>query len=357
MMTTPALRALRDSAQDRQLTLLTSSAGSKLEPLLAWVDDVIAYDAPWMKAQRADASVESDRDMIATLRRGRFDAAVIFTVFSQNPLPAAMLAYYAAIPVRAAYCRENPHALLTDWLPDPEPAEGIRHEVERQLALVASLGSSTRDDRLQITVPASAKRQALAALRRAGVDTRAPWLVLHAGASAASRRYPPEFFAAACRRLALEHGFTVVMTGGPSERPIVDEMQGAVPGSVSLAGVLELPTFAALIAEAPLIIVNNSGPAHIAAAVGTPVVCLYALTNPQHTPWRVPSRVLNHPVPCANCFRSVCVEGHHDCLRRVHPDRVVEAALDLYPGARMPGRSSASARGTAQVVSTASFLH
>src|SRR3954470_9924793 len=84
MMTTPALRALRDSVHDRHVTLLTSSAGSKLAPLLACVDDVIAYDAPWMKTQRADASVDGDVDMIATLRRGRFDAAVIFTVFSQN---------------------------------------------------------------------------------------------------------------------------------------------------------------------------------------------------------------------------------------------------------------------------------
>src|SRR4051812_35028043 len=131
MMTTPALRALRDTVQDRHVTLLTSSAGSKLAPLLACVDEVIAYDAPWMKTQRADASVDADVDMIATLRRERFDAAVIFTMFSQNALPAAMLAYYAAIPVRAAFCRENPHALLTDWVPDPEPAQGIRHEVER----------------------------------------------------------------------------------------------------------------------------------------------------------------------------------------------------------------------------------
>jgi lipopolysaccharide heptosyltransferase II len=362
MMTTPALRALRDSASGRRVTLLTSTGASKLAPLLGCVDDVISYDAPWMKAQRADASVAGDLDMIETLRSGHFDAAVIFTVFSQNPLPAAMLAYYAAIPVRAAYCRENPYALLTDWIPDPEPSQGIRHEVERQLALVASLGSSTRDDRLQITLPAAAKRQALAALRRAGVDTRAPWLVLHAGSSAASRRYPPEFFAAAARRLALEHGFTVVLTGGSSERSMVDEIRRSVPGSVSLAGMLGLPVLSALIAEAPLIIVNNTGPAHLAAAVGTPVVCLYALTNPQHTPWRVESRVLSHAVPCANCFRSVCVEGHHDCLRRVHPDRVVEAALDLYPGARMPtlpatGAPGSTRRRSVRVVSAASFLH
>jgi len=68
---------------------------------------------------------------------------------------------------------------------------------------------------------------------------------------------------------------------------------------------------------------------HIAAALGTPVVDLYALTNPQHTPWRVASRVLIHDVPCRNCLKSVCPEQHHDCLRRVEPEAVATAALEL----------------------------
>src|SRR5207302_7487370 len=85
----------------------------------------------------------------------------------------------------------------------------------------------------------------------------------------------------------------------------------------------------ALIALAPLLISNNTGPVHVAAAVGTPVVDLYALTNPQHTPWAVPSRVLSYDVPCKYCYKSVCPEGHHDCLRRVTPDAVVEAACEL----------------------------
>jgi ADP-heptose:LPS heptosyltransferase len=78
-----------------------------------------------------------------------------------------------------------------------------------------------------------------------------------------------------------------------------------------------------------VLITNNSGPAHLAAAVATPVVDLYALTNPQHTPWLVPARVLNHDVPCRNCLKSVCPQGHHDCLRRVAPERVADAAMEL----------------------------
>jgi ADP-heptose:LPS heptosyltransferase len=99
--------------------------------------------------------------------------------------------------------------------------------------------------------------------------------------------------------------------------------------SDSLAGRLDLAGLAALIERAPLLICNNTGPAHVAEAVGTPVVDLYALTNPQHTPWAVPSRVLNRPVPRAPCFKGVCPEGHHDCLRLVEPGEVVGAALDL----------------------------
>jgi ADP-heptose:LPS heptosyltransferase len=84
-----------------------------------------------------------------------------------------------------------------------------------------------------------------------------------------------------------------------------------------------------LISQAPLLITNNTGPAHIAAAVGTPVVDLYALTNPQHTPWGVPSRVLNQSVPCKNCFKSICPEQHQHCLSLVKPEQVVSAALEL----------------------------
>jgi ADP-heptose:LPS heptosyltransferase len=99
-----------------------------------------------------------------------------------------------------------------------------------------------------------------------------------------------------------------------------------------LAGRLGLAGMAALVERAPLLISNNTGPVHVAAAVGTPVVDLYALTNPQHTPWSVPHRVLFHDVPCRYCYKSVCPEAHHNCLRLVPPAAVVDAALALLAG-------------------------
>ncbi len=99
--------------------------------------------------------------------------------------------------------------------------------------------------------------------------------------------------------------------------------------SYSVAGQFDIAQLTALIEMAPLLITNNTGPAHIAAAVGTPIVDLYALTNPQHQPWQVPSRVLSHDVPCKFCYKSICPEGHHNCLRLVTPAQVVQASIEL----------------------------
>src|SRR5207237_1153994 len=130
--------------------------------------------------------------------------------------------------------------------------------------------------------------------------------------------------------LALESGYPIVFTGSDSERPLIERVRTHMEApSHSLAGRLGLEEFAALLDQAPLLISNNTGPVHIAAAVGTPVVDLYALTNPQHTPWGVRCRVLFHDVPCRYCYKSVCPEKHHDCLRRVSPMAVVRAAREL----------------------------
>jgi lipopolysaccharide heptosyltransferase II len=329
LMTTPALRALREAKPTRRLTLLTSPAATPVVRLVPDIDDALVFDAPWMKATAPRLDSRRDREMIERLRRRAFDAAVIFTVYSQNPLPAALLCYLADIPLRLAHCHENPYQLLTDWIPDPDPRDGIRHEVRRQLELVSTIGARTKDERLRVRISEAARKRVAALIGAMALDDGRPWLVIHSGASAPSRRYPPELFAEAARQLVVE-GCGVLFTGSASERELIDEVQRLmeVP-SRSLAGRLDLEELAALIARAPLLIANNTGPVHLAAAVGTPVVDLYALTNPQHTPWMVPSRVLSHDVPCKYCYKSICPEGHNDCLRRVPPEAVVAAALEL----------------------------
>lgn len=139
LMTTPALRALKESSVQRSVTLLTSTAGAVAARLVPGLDAIIEFDAPWMKPDRADPAC--DRALINRLAEGSFDAAAIFTVYSQNPLPAAYLCYLAGIPRRLAHCRENPYQLLTEWVPESEPQQRVRHEVRRQLDLVLRLAS------------------------------------------------------------------------------------------------------------------------------------------------------------------------------------------------------------------------
>ncbi len=329
LMTGPALRALRAAAPGRRLTLLTSAPGAAAAALMPEVDETIVYDAPWMKRDRG-VDPGPDRQMLADLAECRFDAAVIFTVYTQSPLPAAYMCHLAGIARRAAHCRENPYGLLTDWVPEREPEGLQRHEVRRQLDLIEALGVAAPDRPLAIEVPDPARASAARALASAGVDPTCRWVVVHAGATAPSRRYPPEYWAAACRSLGEEHGLQLVFTGDAAEAELVERVRALAgePG-VSLAGRLDLGELAGLLEAAPLLLAGNTGPVHLAAAVGTPVVDVYALTNPQHTPWMVPSRVLSNDVPCRWCFRSICPEGHHLCLRGVEPQRVVEAALGL----------------------------
>jgi ADP-heptose:LPS heptosyltransferase len=109
----------------------------------------------------------------------------------------------------------------------------------------------------------------------------------------------------------------------------VATIRAAAPAACALPCEPTVSELAALLAQAALVIANNSFAAHLAAAVGTPVVDLYALTNPQHTPWAVPHRVLSRDVECRFCFKSVCPAGHHRCLAGVPPAAVVEAVVDL----------------------------
>jgi lipopolysaccharide heptosyltransferase II len=330
LMMTPAIRALKGAVAGRHVTLLTSSSGAAVARLVPEIDEVLVYEAPWVKATAPRADSHADRQLIAELQARCFDAAVIFTTFSQNPLPAALLCHLADIPLRLAHAREKPYSLLTNHVVEPEPDSGIRHEVRRQLDLVAHVGARVGDERLSVRVPEAARVTVARLLSERGIDQGGAWAVLHPGSTALSRRYPPELYAEVVRLLVRVHGWELILTGDAGERSLLQEIAARAAASVhDLAGLLSLKELAALIASAPVLVTNNTGPSHIAAAVGTPVVCLYALTNPQHVPWMVPSRVLSYDVPCRWCFRSVCPEGHHRCLRGVPPEVVVAAALDL----------------------------
>jgi lipopolysaccharide heptosyltransferase II len=331
LMTTPAMRALKRSEPERCLTLMTSLAGAKIAPFIPELDGTIVYNAPWMKATQPRHNGQTERVTADLLREAEFDAAVIFATFSQSPLPAAFLCYLAEIPLRLAHCHENPYQMLTDWVPDPEPEQVIRHEVRRHLDLVARIGSYTDDDRLSLRVPPGAAQRVQKLLAERGIDAKRPFLTIHPGVTAPSRQYPPQKYTEVARQLVLDHGWQVLFTGSGDEDRLVAAIQQDMDApSASLVNCLDLGELGALLQMSALLVANNTGPVHVAAAVGTPVVDLYALTNPQHTPWAVPSRVLFHDVPCKYCFKSICVEGHHECLQLVTPEEVVQAAQELW---------------------------
>jgi lipopolysaccharide heptosyltransferase II len=354
LMTTPAFHALRAACPERHLTMLASAAGASLAPFLPDIDDVIRYEAPWSRS-RPPRTHPADLAIRALLEEGRFDAAVIFTVYSQNPLPAALICYLAGIRHRLARCREHPYALLDDWVRETEPEQGTQHEVERQLTLVQAVGASTNDTRMRMRVRELDRRTLAATLARRHIDADVPFIVIHPGASAESRRYPAERFGAAASQFVRATGMNVLVTGGESEAPLVRAMidaagPSAQPFMHDLTDAFDLGAFAALIERAAVVVSNNSGPVHIACALGTPVVDLYALTNPQHGPWQTPHRVLFNDVECRWCYRSVCPQGHHACLRGIPPAEVAKAALDL-----LDETSQSSSR--TQLVSNAIATH
>jgi lipopolysaccharide heptosyltransferase II len=331
LMTTPAIRALKTASPHRRITLLTSQSGAEVARFIPDIDTTIQYDAPWVK-HGTPPNAARDLAMRETLADGAFDAAVIFTVYSQNPLPAAMLCHLAGIPLRLAHCRENPYQLLTDWVAESDPGDRVRHEVQRQLDLVAAVGAHIRNSRMRFEVPPPAHSSVAKLLSKVGIKPASTVIVMHPGASAESRRYPPDQYSIVARSLIDTLDCDVVVTGSAAERKLADVVcsRAAATGRVrNMAGVLGLGELAALIARANVLVSNNTGPVHIASSVGTPVVDLYALTNPQHTPWQVPNRVLYHDVPCRYCYKSVCPRGHNDCLRRVRPDEIVEATCEL----------------------------
>lgn len=332
LVTTPALHALKSASPDVHLTLMASPIGAQAAALNPDVDDVIVYQAPWMDPwRRLDQNPRREHDMIARLAEGSFDAAVIFTSFRQSPLPSAYMTYLAGIPLRLAASIDGPGSLLTDRHKHPET---MMHEVERGLDLVDAVGFPI-DERRMVLAPTEEARGRVNALLRDRTDGRGPLVVLHPGCSMEARTYPWEMFADVAGLLVETLGATVMLTGAEDERDLVQSVYEKTPAHcrdrvVKVAGALSFPELCALIERADLTVTNNTGPMHVSAAVRTPVVALFALTNPpeQWGPWQVPHRQLYHDVPCRICYSRVCPIGH-ECLRLVSPTQVVDAAAGL----------------------------
>ncbi len=336
----PALRCLRAGAAS--LDLLVAPSGESAARLLPQVDDVLVASVPWTGRPPAPADPQALDRLVAMLRQRAYDEAVVFTSYHQSPLPFAVLAKQAGIPRVVGASDDYPGSLLDvrhrrmpDGHTDDTGHDG-GHEVEAMVALAAAAGYPPPDgDDLRLRITPGTPDDEPAWPR----DPDQPYVAVHPTASAPARALGAD----RARRIAdrlLQDGWAVVVTGGPGE-----EAAGAratPPAAVCLAGRTTLRQLAAVLQGAAALVVGNTGPAHLAAAVGTPVVSLFApvVAVERWAPWGVPTVVLgDQGAPCRDTRATECPVPGHPCLAPVTPDDVAQAVRAL-AGIPTPGPSA-----------------
>lgn len=328
VMLTPSLRALRSAFPTAHLALLASPGGSALAPLLPWVDEVRPLQALWQQIDpRRQRSPEAELAEIDTLRRARFDAAYLFTSFSQSPHAAASFCHLAGIPIRVGQSKEFGGGVLTTTVPVGPDDE---HQVDRSLRLLAGAGIAAEGDHLELRVPQEVARAADRLLAEVGIDPDRPFAVVAPGASAASRRWPAERFGEVARLLHERLGLPAVVVGGDRDRErasVVARTGG--PATAVLAGRTSVPELAAVVRRSELVVTGNSAPMHLADAFQRPVVVLFAGTEleRQWEPRHTRARLLRRPTACAPCYSFTCPYDL-ECLD-LGPEAVLAAAEEV----------------------------
>jgi len=323
----PAMRAIRSALPGCHLTLWASPGGGPVAGLLPEVDEVLTTRALWQDLGQLPFDPQRERDLVQTLANGQHDAVVVFTSFAQSPHPPAYACYLAGIPWRAGQSREFAGGVLSD--PVAPPSDDL-HQVERNLHLVEALGFAATATDLAVELPDGARDDLGLTLRLKGIGLGRPFVLLHPGASCSSRRYPLERFAEVARLLHTSLNWPVVISGSEREKAFEEDLLAAAgPGAVSLIGHTRVDEFAALIARATVVVTNNTLTMHLADALRTPEVVLFAGTEreEQCRPRTTRARLLRRPTPCHPCYRFECPYGL-PCLD-VAPDEVAAAVLEL----------------------------
>jgi ADP-heptose:LPS heptosyltransferase len=324
VMLGPALRAIKSTSPECQITLLASPAGAKAAPLLPWIDSVLVWRSIWQDLGQLPFDRARENELIQLIAERAFDAAVIFSSFSQTPHVAAYVCYLAGIPLRAGESKEFGGATLSTEL---RGTPDVTHQVDRNLHLVRALGFSEVDLALEIAIPDASREEVARRLWDVGISPEQPLVILHPGASAAARRYPAERFQLVVELLRAR-GWPLVVIGSERERDLL-EVVVADNDAIPVFTDLSMQEFAALVARAAAVICGNTLPMHLADATRTPVVALYSGTDmiSQWGPRFAPSRVLQRATDCAPCYRFTCPIGL-PCLD-VDPEEVVAAVEAL----------------------------
>jgi ADP-heptose:LPS heptosyltransferase len=321
----PAVRAVAAGAP--RVTLLCSPRGRAAAELLPGVDEVLTSPAPWVDIPAPPVSRAGIEALVADLAARQIDEAVVLTSFHQSPLPLALLLRLAGVARIAAVSVDYPGSLLDVRHQVDEDA----HEVERALSLVATLGyrlPDGDDGRLAVRRPRATEPLPLS-------WPAGGYVVVHPGAAVPARAWAPERNAALVGALA-RRGRRVVLTGGHDERDLTALVAGpARPEVTDLGAQLDLAALAEVLAGADAVVVGNTGPAHLAAAVGTPVVSLFAPVVPaaRWRPWKVPHLLLGRQdAACAGSRARTCPVPGHPCLNEVTVDQVVAAVEQVARG-------------------------
>jgi ADP-heptose:LPS heptosyltransferase len=327
----PLVRAVAASAE--RVVFLAGPAGAEAAALLPGVDEVWTWRCPWIDATPSPVDAADIAALTDRMRALAPDEALISTSFHQSPLPLALVLRTAGVPRISAISVDYPGSLLDvrhhvdDDLPEPERA--------LSLARAAGFELPPRDD-------------GLLAVRRPlpPIDHEPGYVVVHPGASVPARAWPADRFAEAVEALS-DEGHRVLVTGGPGERALTAAVAGT--RGVDLGGATSLPEMAAVLDGAAAVVVGNTGPAHLAAAVGTPVVSLFSPVVPAErwAPYGVSTVLLgDQSAPCRNTRARECPVPGHPCLTSVTAQDVVAAVgkictvqpvaavrIDVAPGA------------------------
>lgn len=335
----PAVRAVA-AASDTEVTLLCGPAGAPAGRLLPGVAQVLVWASPWVVNPAPPISRDTVDRFVDALSAHGFAEAVVLTSFHQSPLPTALLLRLAGVGRITGASVDYPGTLLDVRLrPGDGPGDDLPEDLaepERALAIATAAG---------YRLPA-ADAGGLAVLRPpplgdllAPLDGR-PYVVLHPGAAVPARRWPAGHHRRVAGLLARD-GVAVVVTGGPDEIALTAEVTAGAADAgglvLDLGGRTGLPELSAVLAGAEAVVVGNTGAAHLAAAVGTPVVSLFAPVVPavRWRPYRVRHVLLgDQRAPCRDTRARDCPVPGHPCLAGVEPTDVLDALHRLRAGSR-----------------------